>query len=115
MDMGKARDQALYTESPLLENCLRKDCGKQKNLSAYNPSCEKLSGLEGQLGTVSPRSCVGQGFSVGTGSCWEQGWHQESVMRWNRSLFGDQVVLHYLELNKSTENNKPAPQKELGN
>lgn len=43
------------------------------------------------------------------------GWQQESVMRWNRSLFGDQVVLHYLELNKSTENNKPAPQKELGN
>lgn len=67
MDMGKASDQVLYTESSLLENCLRKGCGKQKNLSELNPSCEKLAGLEGQLGMVSPRSLVGSGFL-----CWDR-------------------------------------------
>lgn len=56
-----------YTKSPLLENCLRKGCGKQKKLSELNPSCEKLAGLKGQLGTVSPRCCVGSGFL-----CWDR-------------------------------------------
>lgn len=67
MDMGKARDQVLYTKSSVLENCLRKGCGKQKNLSELNPSCEKLAGLEGQLGAVSPGCCVGSGFL-----CWDR-------------------------------------------
>lgn len=57
----------LYIESSLSESCLRKGCGKQKKLSELNPSCDKLAGLEGQLGTVSPRICVGSGFL-----CWDR-------------------------------------------
>lgn len=55
--------------------------------------------LRGNLAQSVPDAVWGQGFSVGTGLHWEQGWEQESVVRWDRSLFGDQVVLHKLKLN----------------
>lgn len=39
----------------------------RKKLSPLNPSYEKLAGIEGQLGAVSPRCPVGSGLL-----CWDR-------------------------------------------